>query len=535
MATRPKFACSFLHLALCLAAMGLAITLKTAQGEETCDCPLCCHHRQFASGGIPGSICKPQRPGNFPILPTGPGYFSFWDFVAGDLRDKAPKSGYPAFALMPQPFFDADFRYVDQIPGEERTWVERLKRMRIDDCWQFSTGGQFWLRHLHEHNARLTDRLHDYSVARLRLYGDAHYSDWMRVYGEFLWVDVFAPDLAPLPIDVNRGDILNLFVDAQLFEWDDHGVWLRGGRQELQFGSQRLISALDWASTRRTFDAVRLFRQGDDWDCDLFAAQPVSVLASDLDRADENVFFAGAWATHRPKKGQAIDAYYLYYNNTNSLVQQSRARAPTEFHTLGSRWSGDHEGWLWDVEGAIQLGDRDADDLVAGMSTMGVGRHWKDAWLAPNAWLYYDFASGDADPGSGDYTTFHQLYPFGHYYLGWLDLVGRQNIQDLNAHLFLYPAPWVTVFAQYHHFWLNQSRDALYNAAGIPIRRDPSGQAGTNVGDEIDLVANFHLDRYSDILLGYSQLFGGSFLEATAGPNRGANVEMFHATYQRRW
>jgi hypothetical protein len=34
---------------------------------------------------------------------------------------------------------------------------------------------------------------------------------------------------------------------------------------------------------------------------------------------------------------------------------------------------------------------------------------------------------------------------------------------------------------QYHHFELAQSRDALYNAAGVAIRRDPTGLAGTNV------------------------------------------------------
>ena len=50
-------------------------------------------------------------------------------------------------------------------------------------------------------------------------------------------------------------------------------------------------------------------------------------------------------------------------------------------------------------------------------------------------------------------------------------------------------------------------------SAGNAYRRDPTGAAGTNVGDEIDFVANFHLARYSDLLLGYSRLFGGGFLE----------------------
>ena len=56
-----------------------------------------------------------------------------------------------------------------------------------------------------------------------------------------------------------------------------------------------------------------------------------------------------------------------------------------------------------------------------------------------------------------------------------------------------------------------------------------------NVGDEIDFVANFHLARYTDLLLGYSRLFGGGFLERTADPNRAADAELFHLTFSQRW
>ena len=108
-------------------------------------------------------------------------------------------------------------------------------------------------------------------------------------------------------------------------------------------------------------------------------------------------------------------------------------------------------------------------------------------------------------------------------------------MHDLNAHVYLYPAPWITAFVQYHHFWLNQSTDALYGAAGQAYRRDPTGAAGTNVGDEIDFVANFHLARYTDLLIGYSKLFGGGFLEQTAGPNRAVDSEFFHMTFSQRW
>ena len=64
------------------------------------------------------------------------------------------------------------------------------------------------------------------------------------------------PTFLRSPSTPDRGDILNLFVDVNLLEWDNHPVVARVGRQELLLGSQRLISTLDWANTRRTFEGV---------------------------------------------------------------------------------------------------------------------------------------------------------------------------------------------------------------------------------------------------------------------------------------
>ena len=176
---------------------------------------------------VPVSIRPYPRPGNFPTPPAGPGYFSLADHLTGNCRKQAPKSGYPSFALMPPSFYDADFRYVDSVPVEDRTLVEKLKRIQLNDCWMFSTGGQAWARFMNEHNSRLTESDHNYTLARTRAFGDLYYADLVRVYGEYIWADIYNEELPPLPVDVNRGDILNLFLDASLFDYDGSPVVLR--------------------------------------------------------------------------------------------------------------------------------------------------------------------------------------------------------------------------------------------------------------------------------------------------------------------
>ena len=436
---------------------------------------------------------------------------------------------------MQHSFFDADFRYVESKSVDKRTMVERLKRIHLTDSLMFSTGGQAWVRFHNEHNSRLTEAQNNYALPRVRAYGDLWVADVARVYGEYLWADSIDAELPPAATDVDRGDILNLFVDVNMVEWNNAPVVGRVGRQELLLGSQRLISTLDWANTRRTFEGVRMFRRGEKWDLDAFWVQFVQPLAEEFDRADENQDFTGAWATYHREKGESLDFYYLFLNNSNAISRQGLVEAPVEVSTVGTRWAGDEGDYLWDFEGAMQFGDRGARDLVAGMATAGVGRHMKQLWGTPTGWLYYDYASGDADPSDGTSHTFNQLYPFGHYYMGWADLVGRQNIHDASAELYFYPSAWTTVWLQYHHFWLAEAQDALYNAAGAAYRRDPTGQSGTDVGNEIDIILNFHLTDTSDILLAYCKLWGGDFLEGTAGPNQASYADVMYFMYQVKW
>jgi hypothetical protein len=491
-----------------------------ATAVDCTECPAC---DRFDFKNVPPVRVFP-RPGMFPIPPTGPGYYSLLDAVHGTCREKLPQFGYPPFGLMQPSFFDADWRYLDDPKTPPQDVLDRLKRVHLGDNWLLSVGGATWTRYTNEHNSRLGGAHNDHVQVRSRVYADLWYRDVFRVYAEGIYADTYAQNLPLLPIDSTRFDFLNLFVDVKLAEVAGAPVYARVGRQELLFGSQRLLSPLDWANTRRTFQGARFFRPGEKFDFDLFWAQPVVPNRTALDSVDNNQNLAGAWGTYKPRKGTFLDLYYLMLDNTNTVTQLDIARAPATTHTIGSRFAGDRDGrFLWDFEGAMQFGRRGQSDIVAGMATAGLGYHAKDLPWNPTLWAYYDYASGDRNPNAGNFSTFNQLFPFGHYYLGWLDVVGRQNIHDVSASLHLYPANWVTLWFQYHNFWLDSPRDALYSAGGVALRRDPTGRSGTFVGNEIDVIANFHLSKRADLLCGYSYLFAGEFLKNTQRPGTGSS------------
>jgi hypothetical protein len=469
--------------------------------------------------------------------PTGPGYYSLLDVLHHEYRDKPPRYLYsPIFSIV-YPFFDADFRYLDNPKTPPVDCLDGIHRIHLGDCWLFSTGGQFWWRHMHEVNSRLTGITNDYDLLRTRAYADLWYKDQFRIFAEYLDAQIFNENLPATAIDANHSDFLNLFAEVKLGEIEDKPVYFRGGRQELMFGSQRLISPLDWVPTRRTFQGARAYRQGEKFDVDAFWVKPVVPDVAEIDSWDEDRNFAGLWTTYRPKAGNAFDLYYLWLGDRSPAPLLGEvAGVPHSTHTVGTRSVGKEEQWLWDGELMLQCGDRSGQSIFAGAATVSGGYYFKDAPLNPTFWLSYDYASGSQNLETGTFSTFNQLFPFGHYYLGWLDLVGRQNIHDFNAHLYLYPTNWIFVWAQFHHFELASSRDALYSAAGAPLRRDSTGAAGNQVGNELDLVVNFHLSRHVDILMGYSHLFAGDFIRDTAPtPAAGRDPELFYLLCSFRW
>ena len=483
------------------------------------------------------------RTGNFFFFPApeGPGYYSLLDVLLDNYREKAPKNPWPPVSPDFFPFYVADFRYLDDPKNTQQDCIfDCTKRIHWpNDNWMFSVGGEERIRYMNEVNSRLTGKFNDYTLERTRVYLDLWYLDCFRVYVEFLDAQSFGQDLPPQVIDVDRSDLLNAFIDLKIWEFDNHPVYVRGGRQELFYGSQRLVSPLDWANTRRTFEGFKAFWHSDKLDVDGWWTRPVTVFPDRFDAGDVNRQFAGFWTTYRPKPSQAIDLYYLYFDNLNHITVTKPppdGRGGQNVNTFGARYVGDYEKkLLWDFEGMWQFGDRRGFSISAPAATAGLGWHFCDVPLNPTFWVYNDFASG-SDHGVDQGGTFNTLFPFNHFYLGFIDLVGRQNIEDLNPHLTFFPANWITCDLQAHFFYLDSGKDALYNKAGVVERVSPKGNAGVHVGDELDYLTNFHLGNHSDILVGYSILFSGEFIRKTAPtPAAAGNAQLLYLQYSFKW
>ncbi|MBI3863016.1 MAG: alginate export family protein [Planctomycetia bacterium] len=459
--------------------------------------------------------------------------------ASSDYAQPAAAPAKPAAKKPIQPWkinlFENDFSYKKD-PEHEWLLGENLKDIPLDDYGPFdsldvpilfSTGGEVRLRQMDEFN-RLrpgAPARGDYQLWRWRHYVDLKVDDWFRVYAEMIDASMDNNPLPVLGIDVNRWDLQNLFLDLKFLQVGERDLWMRVGRQELLYGSQRLVSPLDWANTRRNFEGLKFFTKGADWDFDLWFTRtlntatpgdgPVSLFANHFDSPNMNHTFSGAWFAYKAVKNQTVDLYWLWDWNTQFMAQNFTGG---NRHTLATRWLRDFpvlEGetavrtWHGEVEGGGQFGNDFGRNVVAGFVVAGGGLTWNSLPWQPDLWFYYDYASGSNNLQSRTSNTFAQQYGLVHAYLGQIDNVARQNISDINGKFTVKPLKQLTVQSQYHWFDLANPSDVLYNIAGQPVGKPNTGR---HVGEEIDLVATYNFSPNLSMQLGYLWFWNGPFV-----------------------
>ena len=109
---------------------------------------------------------------------------------------------------------------------------------------------------------------------------------------------------------------------------------LRAGRQELAFGSSRLVSVREGPNVRQSFDGLRVMLTTAPWRIDAFVTLPVETNRRIFDDAsDDTRVFWGLYVVHPlallPKGN--IDLYYLGLDSKQAEFDQGAAH---EFATL---------------------------------------------------------------------------------------------------------------------------------------------------------------------------------------------------------
>ncbi len=404
----------------------------------------------------------------------------------------------------------------------DELFLSCLKGQHLSEDWTYSVGGALQYRYINESNRLrppLTAGRSSYQQWRFSPYVEVSRGDRITFYSQMIDASTFGNELPLVPIDENRWDLLQAYVDLKALELEQGDLRYRYGRQWLIYGAQHLLSNLGWGNTYRNFEGHRAYYAGKSWDVDVLAVQAVDGAArgsvyniNSFDGPNQDQWLGGVYATYKDFGSGALDVYWLWSDVDNAGVNVINGNR----HTIGARWAGkkpvpgtsssESMTWEWDLEGAYQFGTEDylagpSQDVQAGfVSTIGKLTLEEVAWKPTLVGLFW-WGSGDDDPTDGTSNTVSTLYPLGHAYWGMIDNHNGSNLLDYSAQIIVKPTNKLSFLTAWHWFDKAAAQDGIYNVGGVPFGGvNPSPK---HLGNELDLVSTYQVNKNLKLQLGY--------------------------------
>ena len=300
---------------------------------------------------------------------------------------------------------------------------------------------------------------------------------------------------------------------------------LKIGRQFLEYDNQKLVGSDDWSQFGQSFDAIKLMFRHEYFDGDFFYSQLFPYYP--LDDIYQNINFFGFHGTVKYHQDHNLSAYLFGYRDgstgvfdPNEDAALADPTAKTMQWTLGAHGEGNTGfGLGYSADAAFQFGKFYGFDVSAFMFELEAWYKLKDLKAQPYFGASFTYASGD-DSADGDKNTFVRLFPSPHKHLGYMDLVGMQNILSFGLMAGVSPITDLSLHAAFHFFFLNDTSDAWYNDYGyrfdVPFGPTPGrgiGFAEKNLGQEFDFALKYKYDGGLWFKAGWSHFFTGGALE----------------------
>src|SRR2546422_3695995 len=300
-------------------------------------------------------------------------------------EEAATVSGPPPFKKLR---YDESYAYLRD-PAQRSDQLDAIKfiPLNTNQDWYLTLGGDIRERYEYYHNnlwGRGPQDQDGYLLQRYMVHADAHFGDYFRFFAQFKSGLEDGRNGGPRPTDRDDFDLHQAFFDVRVPWSDADSLTLRVGRQELAYGSSRLVSVREEPNVRRTFDGAKVILKLADWQVDAFAVKPVrtktGVFDDDPDPAQD---FWGVYAV-RPGSwlpGGHIDLYYLGLDRDNASFDQGTARE--QRHSFGTRIWGGKAGWDYNFEFVYQFGSFGDGDIRAWTVASDTGFTFQDAPLKP--------------------------------------------------------------------------------------------------------------------------------------------------------
>jgi len=411
--------------------------------------------------------------------------------------------------------FEEDYSDV-YTTDQEDDFFYRLKYIPISETRKsyVSIGGEARWRYEYTHNPDFDGATQDKRgvlLQRYMIHSDVHFDKNTRLFIQFSSALEAGRKTGPTSVDENKLAVQNLFVDYSSDIDAAHKVTFRGGRQEINLGSGRLVDVREGPNVRRTFDGVRVMLQDSNWNNSVLILRPrLNHPGIFDDQADREKALWGVYATNSSAH-RNLDFYYLGFKDDSSSYEQGTNSERR--HSFGSRLSGQAESWDYNWEFVYQWGTFGSGDIRAWTLATETGYQWRAIDWTPHLGLSVNVASGDKNPDDRDLESFNALYPRGNYF-SQAAVLGPRNFYNLHPSLSVNPVNNWMFTIDVNYFWRLETRDGVYGPSGQLIRSS-SGSNERFVGAATSLNLAWSINENLTMAAVYVHWIPGKFMTDT--------------------
>jgi hypothetical protein len=347
----------------------------------------------------------------------------------------------------------------------DNDWYKTVKFLPISASKNtfISFGGDVRFQYFYTKNENWGDGPQDndgYVLGRYLFHADFHAGKYFRT---FIQMQSSMADgrIDPNPVEQNPLEVHQAFVDFNIINEGSKRFILRAGRQELTYGSQRLVAVREGPNNRQSFDGIKVIASRQNFTTDLFYTH--YVVAHDGIFDDSSSKDRQLWGSYLVFNKipiiKNIDVYYLGYERANAAFNDATGKENRQ--SVGTRIWGKTENWRYDAEAVYQFGDVADKNISDWTASINAGYRFNTVKFRPEIGFKTEVISGDKTAGDSNLQTFNPLFPRGAYF-GLASVIGPSNLIDFHPSLSLEIAKSIDWVIDYDMFWRYSSNDGIY-------------------------------------------------------------------------
>lgn len=411
--------------------------------------------------------------------------------------------------------YDEDYRTLatDTVAGN---WYRDIKYTPLSPSGNtfVSFGGDIRYQYFYVHNENWGDDPQDtdgYVLTRWLFHADAHFGHHFRTFIQLQSSTADGKE-STSPVDLNPLDLHQAFADYTT-GLGKGNITFRFGRQELSYGSQRLVSVREGPNNRQAFDAAKIMVQKENIKADFFYSTYVVAQKDIFDDAftQKRKFWGTYFTINNLPVIKNLDVYYLGYRRNEAEFNDGEGREMR--HSTGARSWGKNNGWRYDIEALYQFGKLGAKNISAWTASLNGGYEFSNVVLKPEIGLKTEVISGDRRQGDNSIETFNPLFPRGAYF-GLASVIGPSNLIDIHPSLNFELSKSIEWVIDYDMFWRYSTQDGIY-APNVAMIYPAGTSNARKIGRQLESEVVFQPNQYLYFRVEFTWFQAGDYLKAS--------------------